>query len=291
MSIGDFSTPSASADIGAHLFSEDVGEEELIPAVPEKLGAELDDDLRQKLHLLLLRGSGQLSDVYRAMVKLPDAGPTELLPLTSCANSGVVGNRRVVVFAIMNEAEPNAASVARQAASTVRSMLKQASDPAVASHLAIVLATLEAVATNTQAVVEESVQLESDSAELATTLKQATGVYVYTYPHYWRHPYIPDSERRLLKVGRTTDKAWSRVVSQARQTGMPEDPLLLRVYTTEDPTATEKSFHMLLDAAEHQRSVGTAVGTEWFVTTLDYCDAVATALKLHVVKGSTEASE
>lgn len=291
MSIGDFSKPSASADIGAHLFPEDVGEEELIPAVPENLGAELEDDLRQKLHLLLLRGWGQLSDVYRAMVKLPDAGPTELLPLTACANSGVVGNRRVVVFAIMNEVEPNAASVARQAASTVRSMLKQASDPAVVSHLATVLATLEAVATNTQAVVEESVQLESDSAELATTLKQATGVYVYTYPHYWRHPYIPDSERRLLKVGRTTDKAWSRVVSQARQTGMPEDPLLLRVYTTEDPTATEKSFHMLLDAAEHQRSVGTAVGTEWFVTTLDYCDAVATALKLHVVKGSTEASE
>jgi hypothetical protein len=78
------------------------------------------------------------------------------------------------------------------------------------------------------------------------------------------------------------------VLNQARQTGMPEDPLLLRVYTTDDPTAAEKDFHMLLDAAEHQRSVGAAVGKEWFVTTVKYCDAVATALKLTVLKGSTD---
>jgi len=54
------------------------------------------------------------------------------------------------------------------------------------------------------------------------------------------------------------------------------------------PTATEKIFHMLLDAAEHHRTVGTAVGKEWFITTVDYCDAVATALKLEVLKGNPE---
>lgn len=69
---------------------------------------------------------------------------------------------------------------------------------------------------------------------------------------------------------------------------MPEDPLLLRVYKADDPTAAEKSFHTLLDAAEHHRSVGTAVGTEWFVTTVEFCDAVAAALKLTVFKGSTD---
>lgn len=259
------------------------------PPVPAHLGADLDPTLRAKLHQLLLHVPGQLSAVYRAMVALPGAGPTDLLPFTDCANSGVVGNRRIIVSAIMDGTEPRSASVARQAASTVRKMYKTAKDEAVISRLAHVLAALEAKATSTQAVAEETEQLESDSAVLADALKQATGVYVYTYPHYWRHPYVPDSERRLLKVGHTTNQAWNRVLNQARQTGMPEDPLLLRVYETNDPTATEKTFHMLLDAAEHERSLGAAVGKEWFVTTVDYCDAVAAALNLGVLKGSTDA--
>lgn len=259
------------------------------PPVPTHLGGQLADDLRAKLHTLLLHGWGQLSDVYRAMLALPDAGPTELLPLTKCANSGVVGNRRIVVRALLDGVQPNAPSVARQAASTVRSMYKVSKDDVLRSHLATVLAMLEATAADVRAVEAETKQLESNSAELADALRQATGVYVYTYPHYWRHPYVPDTERRLLKVGRTTGQAWARVIAQARQTGMPEDPLLLRVYETPDPTATEKAFHMLLDAAEHQRSMGAAVGTEWFATTVDYCDAVATALGLVAHKGSTDA--
>lgn len=235
---------------GAEVVEED-------PPAPSHLGNGLPTDLRQKLHDLLLNGWGQLSDVYRAMVVTrPAAGPTELLPLTNCANAGVVGNRRVVVLAILDGVELTSASVARQAASTVRSMFKAAKDPAVGTHLARVLTTLEAAATSSHAVEQETEQLESDSAVLAGALKQASGVYVYTYPHYWRHPYVADSERRLLKVGRTTDKAWTRVVTQARQTGMPEDPLLLRVYKADDPTAAESAFHMLLDAAEHHRSVG-----------------------------------
>jgi len=266
---------------GAEVVEED-------PPAPSHLGNGLPTDLRQKLHDLLLNGWGQLSDVYRAMVTLPGAGPTELLRLTNCANSGVVGKRRGVVLAILDGVEPTSASVAREAASTVRSMFKAAKDPAVGTHLAQVLATLESTATSSHAVEQETEQLESDSAELAGALKQASGVYVYTYPHYWRHPYVADSERRLLKVGHTTDRAWTRVVTQARQTGMPEDPLLLRVYKADDPTAAERTFHGLLDAAEHHRSVGTAVGTEWFVTTVEFCDAVAAALKLTVFKGSTD---
>jgi len=261
---------------------------ELDPPVPKHLGADLEPGLRVKLHQLLLHGPGQLGTVYRAMVKLPDAGPTALLPLTDCANPGVVGNRRVIIFAIMDGTMPTSASVARQAVSTVRTMYKKEQDEGVRFHLAHVLADLEAEATSTQAVAEETQQLESDSAVLADALRQSAGVYVYTYPHYWRHPYVPDSERRLLKVGRTTHQSWHRILRQVRQTGMPEDPLLLRVYKTDDPPATEKIFHMLLDAAEHHRTVGTAVGKEWFITTVDYCDAVATALKLEVLKGNPE---
>lgn len=138
------------------------------PPPPSHLGAGLPPPLLEDLHHLLLHGQGQLSDVYRAMLMKPTAGPTELLPLTDCANTGVVGNRRIVVFAILDGAKPKAPSVARQAASTVRSMLKSVTSDATKAHLADFLANLEAVSASTQAVEEEAAKLESDSAELAS---------------------------------------------------------------------------------------------------------------------------
>lgn len=263
------------------------GEPVIPPPVPDHLGQALELGLRDKLHQLIYANPGQLGSVYRAMVKLPGAKLTELLPLTTCANTGVVGNRRVIVFAIMDEVEPTASSVARQAASTVRTLVKSVLDDEMKTHLGKVLQVLEEKASSQDAVEEEGKQLEADSSELAQSLKEASGVYVYTYPHYWRHPFIPGTERRLLKIGRTANKAWARVLSQARLTGMPEDPLLLRVYCAADPADVERSFHMLLDAAEHERSVGTAVGSEWFSTTIEYCDTIATVLGLTVVKGSS----
>ncbi|MCK0114011.1 GIY-YIG nuclease family protein [Ornithinimicrobium sp. F0845] len=258
------------------------------PPIPPQFGKQIDSALRQKLHQRLLHASGQLGSVYRAMVAHPDAGPTQLLPHTEAANVGAVANRKVVVEAIFEGYEPSGPTVALQAARTVSGLLKAEAEDDVKNHLADVLTRLQARAGNEQAVEAESAELTAQSAELATALEQASGVYVYTYPHYYRHPYIAGTERRMLKVGRTTNKAWGRVISQARQTGMPEDPLLLRVYTTEDPVSVEKTYHMMLDAAGHDRSIGAAVGKEWFVTTLEFCDAIASVLNLEALKGSEE---
>lgn len=258
------------------------------PPLPAQFGTKLGENLRQKLHQRLLHTSGQLSSVYRAMVEQPGAGPTQLLDHTDAANAGAVANRKVIVDAILEGYEPTGPTVALQAARTVSRLLRAESDDEVKTHLTNVLAKLQTRAGNEQAVEAESAELTAQSAELATALEQASGVYVYTYPHYYRHPYIADTELRMLKVGRTTNKAWNRVISQARQTGMPEDPLLLRVYETTDSTSVEKTYHMLLDAAGHDRSAGTAVGKEWFVTTLEFCDAIASVVKLKVLKGSAE---
>ncbi|MEJ5946541.1 GIY-YIG nuclease family protein [Pseudokineococcus basanitobsidens] len=176
--------------------------------------------------------------------------------------------------------------MALQAARSVRTLRKRTTDPVVVDHLESVLDDLRGRADNEDAVAAEDVEPKAASEELSKTLAAASGVYVYTYPHYWRHPYSTGSERRLLKVGRTGSKAWNRVLSQARRTGMPEDPVLLRVYETDDPATVEHHFHVLLDAAEHQRSQGVAVGTEWFVTTIDFCDAVAEVLGLPTLKAS-----
>ena len=262
-------------------------DDEFLPAVPADLGQHLPDGLRTGIHQLLYIAAGQIGSVYRAMVAHPGLGPTDLLPYTDCANPGVVANRRVIVFALLNGVVPTSASVARQAARTVGTLLKATSDPAVSSHLTEVLGALEARANDALAVQKEDTQLQLDSAELELKLKQASGVYVYTYPHYWKYPYEAASDRRLLKVGRTSNMAWRRVLTQARQTGMPEYPLLLRVYEADNPERVERQFHLLLDAAEHLRSSGTAVGKEWFVSTVEFCDAIASVLGLVVHEGNT----
>lgn len=82
----------------------------------------------------------------------------------------------------------------------------------------------------------------------------------------------------------TTKEASERVRQQARQTGIPEDPLLLRVYQhpSKEPREVEKEFHLLLNAADHTRSETKTGGKEWFETSLEFLDAIAEVLGLTV---------
>jgi mycoredoxin len=49
---------------------------------------------------------------------------------------------------------------------------------------------------------------------------------------------------------------------------------------TDEPVEVEKAFHRLIVAAEDSRSEGRTTGREWFVTTLEFCDAIADAMGL-----------
>ncbi|MGH4010637.1 MAG: GIY-YIG nuclease family protein [Pseudonocardiaceae bacterium] len=183
---------------------------------------------------------------------------------------------------------------ARQAASSVRNLLKLANDPGVRSHLTTIAEKLQEKADDPKESQKETKTLKSGSKALeeqvASTLETASGVYVYTYPHYYKHPFEPDTGRRLLKVGKAAHGAGKRVLSQARLTGAPETPLLLRVYVSEGAIEAEKAFHKLLDAAQHDRSEGSGAGREWFSTTLEFLDAIAEALKLQVLAADLEQS-
>jgi len=152
----------------------------------------------------------------------------------------------------------------------------------VRAHLTKVLEELELQAEDPKANQEEDKVLQTESKELeqqvASTLETASGVYVYTYPHYYKYPFEPGTRRILLKIGRTEHDAWKRVLNQARSTGAPETPLLLRVYATESAFDAERAFHKLLAAAEHSRSDAPGAGREWFSTTLEFLDAIADAL-------------
>lgn len=76
-----------------------------------------------------------------------------------------------------------------------------------------------------------------------------------------------------LKIGSTKNSVWRRIVEQNRQTSMPEDPKLLRIYHKDqmDIESTEQKFHITLDRVGRERSAArrTKAGKEWFASTLD----------------------
>ncbi len=257
-------------------------------AIPHRLGDGLPDSLRSDLHELLLRAGGQLQSTYEARVNRPELHtPAELLPFTDCTTAGAVANRLAIINAVFNRQMPGGPSTARQTASAVRGLLKLGPNDDVRAYLNIVLVALDELALDANAALREEAEIEARSAELESDaerkLRNTSGVYVYTYPHYWKHPYVPGTERRLLKVGKTDGAAFTRIRAQARQAGAPEEPLLLRVYVAPESGPSERSFHRLLDAAEHSRNEGTTAGREWFSTTLEFCDEIAAALRLEVL--------
>jgi hypothetical protein len=107
-------------------------------------------------------------------------------------------------------------------------------------------------------------------------------VYVFTLPHYLAHPYDPASGRTLLKVGRSNDHVYKRILRQVRTTALPEDPELLRVYWADDPVDAERQVHKALEALGHRRNGGWFCGQEWFLTNVATLDKVARRLGLEV---------
>jgi hypothetical protein len=107
------------------------------------------------------------------------------------------------------------------------------------------------------------------------------GIYVYTLPHYHNNPMQPSDldpshDRTLMKVGKSDSDVIRRFREQVRITALPEDPRLLRIYTgVEGKGDVESRFHRLLGAADHRRNRGKAAGSEWFLTSLTFLDALA----------------
>lgn len=102
------------------------------------------------------------------------------------------------------------------------------------------------------------------------------GVYVYTMPLLLEHP-MNEQGFILLKIGQS-ERCYERYSAQAVATANPQRMVLQRIYKVDDGNAAvalERTFHRLLDAAGHDRSDG---GREWFITTLEFLDEIATAL-------------
>lgn len=159
-----------------------------------------------------------------------------------------------------------------------RLLAENAFSPETVEHLERALVLLsENIASESSAVADET-----EAEETSRRYEQAdlTGVYVYSLPTFLRVEQMTDPARYWFKVGMTETSSFRRVREQARQTGLPEDPVIYRVYQhpVKSPRELETDFHNVLIAAGHDRSEGRAAGTEWFQTNLDLLDALADAL-------------
>ena len=192
-----------------------------------------------------------------------------------------VWNYKRTIRALLDGSLPSAASVAGQTAARFRTLLKTVEfTPGTAHVLRERLAILESRAAD-----PEAQAAEDKKAREATKKAEehaVPGIYVYTLPHYLRYPYEPESGHTLLKVGHSGASVIQRFNSQRRETVLPEDSVLLRVYPTgpADSGEIERKFLALLDAADHLRRDGRSVGREWFLTTTKFVDKIADILDL-----------
>ena len=120
------------------------------------------------------------------------------------------------------------------------------------------------------------------------TIATMQGVYVYTLPHYLNNPVLPaaddlSEDRTWMKVGMSSTDVMQRVKQQAN-TGLPEPPMLLRVYECKKEEAAdfEYAIHRLLDAFDHNPNRLRGAGKEWFLTSLVALDELIGIIGLEI---------
>ncbi|MER6936518.1 GIY-YIG nuclease family protein [Nocardioides sp. NPDC127514] len=207
--------------------------------------------------------------------------PQQMADEEGTASTGWVSSYRTLVRVLRDGEVPTSPSVAQAAGRKVRAWLKgldlspQLREALVAQEELIMSRAEDRSAQAEE--VEHAAEISKQAEENNTP-----GIYVYTLPHYLRHPYDPATGRTLLKVGHSSVDAYFRAGSQGRLTALPEDPILLRIYPVENSALAERAFHAWLRDADHPGSRARRGGSEWFVTSTKFLDRVARSMGLSV---------
>lgn len=248
----------------------------------------MNPEVRAELKKILSTDELLLGKIFNA-IESGITTPTGLVEATTAANAGVAYNYLKMTYAILDGVIPNSASISRNSARAISRLIRNnpGIKPDTLAHLQSTRDKLEANTETSSAVEHDQKIIEAQSAALATvasTIKD--GIYVYSFPTYLYYGTIENQDLYWLKIGSTKNSVWQRIVEQNRQTSMPEDPKLLRIYHKENMNidSVEKKFHITLDRVGHERSAArrTKSGKEWFATTLDAIDAIADLLELEI---------
>jgi hypothetical protein len=235
----------------------------------------------------------QVGETFRLM----EQGITkasELVDKGSAKNTGVISHHKYIIKSIVDgDTQTTSANLATYARRAIDRLLASNSASNLSQEARNLLAErrtkLLEIISDKDAILNDTKELVNESAKLEETLKQiSNAIYVYTFPTYYRAGVEGDLEVRWLKVGLTTNSVWQRIVDQNRQTSMPEDPVLIRVYYKEgiDLKDTEAKIMNTLRRVQFEQSSAryTKAGKEWFATNEDAIDAIAELLGLNVVR-------
>lgn len=242
-----------------------------------------DAAIRAEIEQALAADASVLGEIYRGV--RDGLSDDELRIQRGAESTNFVWNYKRTITALLEGDLPSAPSVASQTAARFRKLLRTVKfSEASRQRLEQRLTVLEARVSDPEAQVAE--ELQALAATKAAEEHAQAGVYVYTLPHYLRYPYDSERQHTLLKLGHSGSSVIQRFKTQRRETVLPEEPVLLRVYPVDDKMSAhiERTFHDLLDAADHLRRDGRAVGREWFLTTVKFLDRIAVALGLPVQK-------
>jgi hypothetical protein len=235
--------------------------------------------VRADLVSFLEQDLSRLGEVYRGLERGLSA--EQIAAELHVSTSNFVWNYGRILAALLEGDLPTATTVALAAARKVRALLRLAWRQDVRTYLETNLVELERRANDETARVVEVQRAQQQTVRAEA--RNEPGIYVYALPHYLRYPFDPDTGRTLMKVGRSDSDVIIRFRSQTRTTALPEEPILLRIYRTNGATsAVESSFHRLLEAADHTRSIARTAGREWFVTSTRFLDEIARVLNLPV---------
>jgi hypothetical protein len=217
------------------------------------------------------------------------SSPKELVTLGVGANTGVVGTNKAIIRSILENQVPNSSYIARYTFRVVNRLRQNSPDlsPETNLYLDELQAKLDNHARSKEGAARDLEAMNRGSDNLARQANTLTNaVYVYTFPTYLHFGTIEDSDFTWFKIGTTSSGVWERIVSQVRQTSMPEDPILIRVYHSEkiSPQEIERTFHSTLEVFRHERSSASRsrAGREWFATNIEALDKIAELLGLTV---------
>jgi hypothetical protein len=248
------------------------------------------ESIINELKNLLQNDPRQTGKVYRAM----ESGllsNQEIVNTGAGANTWAVKNNKTVINSFLTGENPKSMHIARQAKSFCTYFLDiETLSEGARIYIEEFKKNMSDLYSSEFAKTEQIIEVEKISKNLEEKIENTEGVYVYSYPHYIVHPNDPETDRCWYKIGSTTDAVWKRVKEQSRQTSMPEDPSILRIYTSNKmkPSELESLFHRILDAALHDRASArySKSGKEWFNTTLEFLDVIADEFDISTVNPS-----
>ena len=242
----------------------------------------VNDEIKMReeiIQILSLEETG-IGWMYRA---LRDGVPREkIMEEFKAQTSGFIYSYQKHISVLSFGPLPTAPSICRQCAGVIRGFLRRNKEkllPETVAALTKRASQLDEIGANPVRVEAEDEALKEKSREFES--KGMRGIYVYALPHYINFPVYKSEDdalddRTLMKVGKSDSDVIIRFRQQQRTTALPEEPLLLRIYSADgDMGSFESRFHSLLSAADHRRNTAKIAGTEWFLTSLKFLDALA----------------